>query len=88
MVYRLFWSESDLQIVCSGLNQELNCWFGSVSHRKTSNQTRIYQLKSCDITLSADWSDSNSKQEVVSIKVNQSNKDECGSFPVIASSDP
>ncbi|KAF7642208.1 hypothetical protein LDENG_00262510, partial [Lucifuga dentata] len=28
---RLLWSESDLQIVCSGLNQELNCWFGSVS---------------------------------------------------------
>ncbi|KAF7642164.1 hypothetical protein LDENG_00263320, partial [Lucifuga dentata] len=54
-------------------NQELNCWFGSVSHRKTSNQTKIYQQKSCDNTFSAHWSEmsgggeSKSKQEVVSM---------------------
>ncbi|KAF7645710.1 hypothetical protein LDENG_00199510 [Lucifuga dentata] len=29
------------QIVCSGLNQEVNYWFGSVSHRKSSNQTKL-----------------------------------------------
>ncbi|KAF7648574.1 hypothetical protein LDENG_00154860, partial [Lucifuga dentata] len=55
------------------LNQGLNCWFGSASHRKTSNPSEIYQLKSCDSTLSAHWSDMSggrerkSKQEVVSM---------------------
>ncbi|KAF7645872.1 hypothetical protein LDENG_00197110, partial [Lucifuga dentata] len=70
------------------LNQRLNCWFGLVSHRKTSNQTKIYQLKSCDNTLSAHWSEKSGGREKLQIgssfygvKVNQSNKDECGSFP-------
>ncbi|KAF7642684.1 hypothetical protein LDENG_00253270 [Lucifuga dentata] len=30
---KIYQLKSYLQIVCSGLNQELNCWFGSVSQK-------------------------------------------------------
>ncbi|KAF7644095.1 hypothetical protein LDENG_00227990, partial [Lucifuga dentata] len=68
------------------LNQGRHFGFGSVSHRKTFNQSNIYQQKSCDNTLFAHWSGGRRKKfqtgsSFYGVKVNQSNKDECGSFP-------
>ncbi|KAF7645977.1 hypothetical protein LDENG_00195480 [Lucifuga dentata] len=64
----------------------LHLLLGSV-HRKTANQI-IYQLKACDNALCSlvrnVWRRRRKLQTGSSfygVKVNQSNKDECGSFP-------